>query len=401
MKNVLTVFKKEIRRYFTDRRMLMALFLPGILIFVIYTVVGRVFSTINLTGSITQTTYHIAYTDNYTYKSGAVASPLIVQSFEAYLQQSEDEKTNSASYKAIPVSDVEAYKQEVAQGKYDVLVVFSDDFENKITVRDGSFNYIHIYYNGASSVGSHAYEVILSLADNAYKNYFVNIGSDGKPITPNVGSSDFLGAKLMSVLLPMATMSLLFSSVVSICPDAVAGEKERGTLSAMLLTPIKRGELAIGKILAISVVSLASGITAFLGLALSLPNLMQGLNFALTAGMIAFMGALIVTTLLLFVSIGMVVSTFAKSVKECSSLMAPFMILAIGASFLPFIVSSKSLGLAFVPFANIALSMSTLLETGNVDLPFFATTIGVNLVLTGALIFVVSRLFKVERIMIK
>jgi sodium transport system permease protein len=397
MKNVLTVFKKEIRRYFTDRRMLMALFLPGILIFVIYTVVGRVFSTINLTGSITQTTYHIAYTDN----SGAATSPLIVQSFEAYLQQSEDEKTNSASYKAIPVSNVETYKQEVAQGKYDVLVVFSDDFENKITVRDGSFNYIHIYYNGASSIGSHAYEVMLSLADNAYKNYFVNIGSDGKPITPNVGSSDFLGAKLMSVLLPMATMSLLFSSVVSICPDAVAGEKERGTLSAMLLTPIKRGELAIGKILAISVVSLASGITAFLGLALSLPNLMQGLNFTLTAGMVAFMGVLVVTTLLLFVSIGMVVSTFAKSVKECSSLMAPFMILAIGASFLPFIVSSKSLGLAFVPFANIALSMSTLLETGSVDPLFFATTVGVNLVLTGALIFVVSRLFKVERIMIK
>ena len=330
MKNVLTVFKKEIRRYFTDRRMLMALFLPGILIFVIYTVVGRVFSTINLTGSITQTTYHIAYTDN----SGAATSPLIVQSFEAYLQQSEDEKTNSASYKVISVSNVETYKQEVAQGKYDVLVVFSDDFENKITVRDGSFNYIHIYYNGASSVGSHAYEVMLSLADNAYKNYFVNIGSDGKPITPNVGSSDFLGAKLMSVLLPMATMSLLFSSVVSICPDAVAGEKERGTLSAMLLTPIKRGELAVGKILAISVVSLASGITAFLGLALSLPNLMQGLNFTLTAGMVAFMGVLVVTTLLLFVSIGMVVSTFAKSVKECSSLMAPFMILAIGASFL-------------------------------------------------------------------
>jgi sodium transport system permease protein len=397
MKNVLTVFKKEIRRYFTDRRMLLALFLPGILIFVIYTVVGRVFSTINLTGSITQTTYHIAYTDN----SGAATSPLIVQSFEAYLQQSEDEKTNSASYKVIPVSNVETYKQEVAQGKYDVLVVFSDDFENKITVRDGSFNYIHIYYNGASSVGSHAYEVMLSLADNAYKNYFVNIGSDGKPITPNVGSSDFLGAKLMSVLLPMATMSLLFSSVVSICPDAVAGEKERGTLSAMLLTPIKRGELAVGKILAISVVSLASGITAFLGLALSLPNLMQGLNFTLTAGMVAFMGVLVVTTLLLFVSIGMVVSTFAKSVKECSSLMAPFMILAIGASFLPFIVSSKSLGLAFVPFANIALSMSTLLETGSVDPLFFATTVGVNLVLTGALIFVVSRLFKVERIMIK
>ena len=36
MKNIKTVFLKELKRFFTDPRMLIALFLPGILIFIVY-----------------------------------------------------------------------------------------------------------------------------------------------------------------------------------------------------------------------------------------------------------------------------------------------------------------------------------------------------------------------------
>ena len=35
MKNVMTIFKKEMRRFFTDKRMLLALFMPGLLILVL------------------------------------------------------------------------------------------------------------------------------------------------------------------------------------------------------------------------------------------------------------------------------------------------------------------------------------------------------------------------------
>ena len=41
MKNILTIFKKEIRRVFTDRRMVMSLILPGVLIFIIYSIMGQ------------------------------------------------------------------------------------------------------------------------------------------------------------------------------------------------------------------------------------------------------------------------------------------------------------------------------------------------------------------------
>ena len=41
MKNVLTIIKKELRRFFTDRRMLLSLILPGLIIFLIYSVMGE------------------------------------------------------------------------------------------------------------------------------------------------------------------------------------------------------------------------------------------------------------------------------------------------------------------------------------------------------------------------
>ena len=38
--NVLTVMKKELRRFFGDRRMVLTMLLPGLLIFVLYSVMG-------------------------------------------------------------------------------------------------------------------------------------------------------------------------------------------------------------------------------------------------------------------------------------------------------------------------------------------------------------------------
>ena len=46
MKNILTIIKKELRRFFTDKRMLMGVILPGLLIFVIYSVLGGIMPSV-------------------------------------------------------------------------------------------------------------------------------------------------------------------------------------------------------------------------------------------------------------------------------------------------------------------------------------------------------------------
>jgi len=69
--------------------------------------------------------------------------------------------------------------------------------------------------------------------------------------------TEFMG-KIIASLLPMLMIMFLFSGAMSIGPESIAGEKERGTIATLLVTPVKRKEIAIGKILALSVLSLIS-----------------------------------------------------------------------------------------------------------------------------------------------
>lgn len=394
MKNVKHVFLKELRRFFTDKRMLAALFLPGIIIAVFYTIMGNMMSTTIASTDVTDSTYVVAYSDNY----GNAAKPLLIQSYDLYLGISPKEKTNKVEYHVVKIANLEEEKAKVAVGTYDVLIAFSDDFETKITASRG--NHIDLYYYGATRKATHAYQILGSLVRTSYDAYFVNIDGKGNPIAPNLAPKDYVGSQVMAIIFPMITVSLLFSTVVSICPDAVAGEKERGTMAAMLLTPVDRKEIALGKSLALLVTSLASGAVSFLGIAISLPRMMSGLSFSLDWWTYVLLGFLVLTTLTLFVGVGMIVSTLTKSTKEATSYLGPMTVVFVALGVLSGTANTTSLGFAFVPFLNITSCMSSILR-GAVSVPYFAITIGMSAALTGVLMFLSAKMFSSERIMVK
>src|SRR5690606_38074568 len=68
-KNVITIIKKELRRFFTDRRMLVSLLLPGIIIFVLYSFMG------NMTERM------IGVEDDYIYQVVVINEPTELASF--------------------------------------------------------------------------------------------------------------------------------------------------------------------------------------------------------------------------------------------------------------------------------------------------------------------------------
>ena len=162
MKNAITVFKKEMRRFFTDRRILAALFLPGVIIFLVYSLMGKFFTSAILDNKVTDTSYRIAYTDNY----GGGEVPLIIAQYYAYLASSEAEKTNRAEYTVVPSADTEATIDKVKQGQYDVFIAFSDNFETNIKTSVGTAleNYVRMYYNGEKAAGSFCYATLSKLA---------------------------------------------------------------------------------------------------------------------------------------------------------------------------------------------------------------------------------------------
>ncbi len=106
MKAVITIIKKEFRRFFGDPRLLLTtIFLPGLVLFAVYSALGAVFNNLLVDDSVP-----IAYVRN--------------------MPQSLSSAINSAfEVKELSVSDDEA-KDTVREGDVDIFVVFPEDFDS-------------------------------------------------------------------------------------------------------------------------------------------------------------------------------------------------------------------------------------------------------------------------------
>ena len=402
MKNIKTIFFKELRRFFTEPRMLAALFLPGIIIYIFYSLMGTFMeaSFAPSSGKPENYTYQIVATNNYS--STDEVAPLIFDVFDAYLPI--NESGNKSEYHYINLDQVSEYKEALSNHEYDLLIVFNDNFENSLKGEISSTKTnISLYYDGSDSISTYLYTVFTSLVDTTYTNFTVNI-ENGIYVDGNVSPENYTFKNIMSFVVPLVTISLLFSTVISICPEAIAGEKERGTLASLLMTPMKRTELVIGKISALSIVSLSSGLVSFLGLVISLPNLYGGgmtLSSLFSPASFIMLLLLILTTLCVFVTLGLVISAFSKSIKEAGSYLTPIMTILMVASIIPFSIDMSGIGYAFIPLLNIVSSMNLLIRETNLDLllPYISITAVMNIILSGVLVFITAKLFNSEKIM--
>jgi sodium transport system permease protein len=129
---------------------------------------------------------------------------------------------------------------------------------------------------------------------------------------------------------------------MAIAPESIAGEKERGTIGALLVSPLRRSQLAVGKILSLGVLAFLSGLVTALATILALPKLMvgtggmeEGLNVSIYGAQEYFLLTLVIlTTILLLVTLISILSTFAKTVKEATTAVTPlmFVVILIGTS---------------------------------------------------------------------
>lgn len=386
MKNILTIMKKELKRVFTDRRMLLSLFLPGLLNFIIYSLIG------NITSSLSQTDddfiYNIAvFNDNDDYDLENIVQGYVV-------------KITNYDYDKLLEKKDELHD---TPKKTSLIIEFSENF-NKNNVN----SYINIFYNSTSNESS-----------TIYQAYFLYLYSDSKDITIvdkfkvnenedvryDLASDEDSSKQFIAMLLPYLLIILLFTGCMSITADSIAGEKERGTLGALLITPIKRSEFALGKIFSLVIISLVSSLASFIGLFASLQNMADGalnLNTSMY-GVKEYLGilAIIIVTVLLFVCILSIISSIAKSVKEASSYSGPIMIIVtlIGlTSLLGMGEATSNTILYLIPVYNSIQCMNAILYL-QFNLLNFLVTIVSNLLIFFFGVFVIVKLFNSEKIM--
>ena len=181
-----------------------------------------------------------------------------------------------------------------------------------------------------SSTAFNTVQGILDAFESSMANKFdINAGEG----TFDLASEEDVTAMMFSMMVPMLLMVFLFSGCMAVAPESIAGEKERGTIATLLVTPMKRSHLALGKILSLSAIAILSGCSSFLGTMLSLPKLMGGaeeLN-ANVYGINDYVMLLfvILSTVLVIIAIISIVSAFAKNVKEATGWVTPIMIISM------------------------------------------------------------------------
>ncbi len=138
--------------------------------------------------------------------------------------------------------------------------------------------------------------------------------------TRDVATPEAKNSSFMSILLPLILTIFAFIGGSHLAMDTTAGERERQSLEPLLATPVSRGALVGGKMLAAVILGLLSMLLILLSFKLS-ATFASGMGKQMDVSFMA-MGKLLVT-LLPLVLIGTALITFlsagAKSMKEAQS----------------------------------------------------------------------------------
>lgn len=391
--NTLTIIKKEFARFFGDRQMLFTtVIMPGLLIYLIYSFMGMAMKKMATEGTNELVTLCVE-------NLPASVAPLIdaIPAIAVSQQSVSQEDIDRLEDKSLNV----------------VLVRFPEAFDEKVANYDPQSGIaapnVEIYYNSANNASSRVYHILeasLSAYEDQLSNRFDINRADSEGAAFDKASSDEMLGSILSKLIPMLILMLLFSGVMAIAPSAIAGEKERGTIATLLVTPLRRNELAMGKVVSLSCIALLSGISSFIGIVLSLPKMIPtdaagvelGLNF--TGADYVVLLLIIFATVLIMASAVSILSALAKDVKNAGTMITPFMLVVMFCGLTPMFQNGtpENLTAYLIPFYNSIQVMTSVFAHEMRWMPVIVT-LAANVVYTGVAVWVLTRMFNSEKVM--
>lgn len=394
--NISTIIKKEFARFFGDKRMVFTtVIMPGLLIYIIYSfVVGGIRDTFESD-------------KDYRPKVYVQQMPQLLQPmFEALEMDITDATT----------MDIESIKPLIENKDIELLVAFPTDFDSAIANYDISDSTLAapnvLIYSNVTNMESGKAETVVRSILSSYEETICNkfninaLTDETANEEFNLATDeDFMG-QILSAMLPFMLIIFLYSGCMAVAPESIAGEKERGTIATLLVTPMNRSHLAFGKIISLSFIALISGLSSFLGVILSLPKFMgsamEGMptNIYTTSDYLLILG-IILSTVLVLISVISIISAYAKTVKEASTLVLPLMLIIMIVG-IPSTIGGGNAQTAiswyFIPIYNSIQAMTGVFSF-NYSLINVGITIVVNIIYAGAFSYVLAKMFNSEKIM--
>lgn len=372
MKHILIVMRKELARVFTDKKLIFTtIILPGLLLFVVYSLMGSAMSQM--------VEPEKAY-DIYEYGLTSEVRTVLVTAFT--------EAEMEVNFISVTESEIEGIKNDIESEDKLLLIHMDPDTKE-----------IYLYYNDGNMDSLGIQSSVLGILNAVYNQTIIN-GVQYKILEQTFSKND-LSFNLVAMILPMLIITFLFQGALAVGPESIAGDKERGTIATLLSTPTRRSHIALGKIFSLSILSVLSSISSFIGVILSLPKLMQSdtsITFDFSTYVTLFL--ILVSTTLVIISIVSVISATAKNIKEATTFVTPLMILSmmIGMTTMFSFKISDGAWTYAIPIYNTANILSEAF-TGNINLVPLVVAVVSNLLFTVIFTFILTKMFNSEKMM--
>jgi len=394
------VFKKEIKELLRDRKTLFFMIALPLLIFPLI---------IGIVGFVSKQAMDKAESQvlNYALVGGQYA-PEIVQD----LQQPD-------KFNFVEVSEGADYTAIIRAETVDFVLVIPENYSSNV-LENGQAN-VKLYFNdaGLNLVYRRVNEIVKSQSELFQQIAFSDLGLDAEKqsaliepiVLEKVNTADDRenwGEKIGGML-PYVLFLLCLTGAMAPATDIGAGEKERGTLETLLISPIDRNKIVMGKFLTIAFAGTMTALLTVASMVVWGLVLSQGMAIKFVADFMAQIAMLdflliflmLVPVVAIFAAVLLSISIYAKSFKEAQSYMGPMSILVVIPIMLALLPGVELKGVwAWVPLTNVSLAMKELVK-GTMDYYQLFAIFGSTVIIAGALFAFCVYWFNQEKVLFR
>ena len=390
-KQILYVYRKEFRELMRDRRVRSsAVLLPFIMVFMMMMLMGTAIK---------------AATNKHNFKIHIVkpSGP-----FMAALEQDKEFRDS-----IIPIDSLDEGKQLLAKGKAAIVLQLPD------TLVPGQPAVIQALYDGKSERSQMAEKAMEQSVDKANRQLLTQVLSakgisqaSAEPYqlkTQDVTEGQGANEILLSMI-PYLVVFLAFVGGVSAASDLLAGEKERNTLETLLISPVPRTKIVIGKFLSLASICLLSSVSGLAGILVAASGHLPGTDVlfkngsGVTPGAVGAILLVMIPTVALFASLLIAVSSYAKNTREAQTYLSLGSIVvaipSVLSQFLGFTDFGSTRTINFIPILNASSAVRNALM-GTLDATSLAITAGVSTAIALLAITVAVKLCNREQVLLR
>jgi sodium transport system permease protein len=289
---------------------------------------------------------------------------------------------------------------------------------------DGTPPQFLIYVDESAPVsnagGERIRDALTALRDAKVRESLRQSGIDAGALTPfaiartNVAGERKMAGALWGSILGYLLLLLMFTGGMYPIMDMTAGEKERKTMEALLVAPVERREIVLGKTLTAIVSILLTSALTLISLVISFKGVgpversdqgravQGGMGTIPLDGTVVTLLALTLLPLAVLAASGMfAIALKARSFKEATSYLSPLMLLVIFPALLGGLPGFKiTPALCLIPIFNASQIIRGIL-LGEASMLNFSVTLAANLVYAAIAFGIATRTYENEKVLFR